>query len=108
MEVPLDAGRLPTIGTYIARPHGWRPGDFQFGESSEDMSMTPDRDPVIRGQRERRMSLSREPEEEKVDWREPMLLSREPLLKPMENTLIGPAVGLVIIIAFWREFGTFK
>ena len=58
MEVPLNADRLPPTGTFMVRPYGYRPRGFEYGQSSEEMSLSTEREELI-GRRE----LSRERED---------------------------------------------
>ena len=99
-----------TTGRFIAHPRNYRPQGFQFGDSSEEMSCTPERaDPgetgwkdylgrierrraEIRGLRER--SLSREPE----DLPLPLHCVTKPAFKLNEILLLGGGVLVLFIL----------
>ena len=85
MEVPLNADRLPPAGTFLVRPHGYRPRGFEYGQSSEEMSLSTEREELIS-----RRDLSRERED---------LPLRLPVTDQEDNTWMY-LVLLVLIISF--------
>ena len=85
MEVPLNADRLPPAGTFLVRPHGYRPRGFEYGQSSEEMSLSTEREELIS-----RRDLSRERED---------LPLRLPVTDQEDNTWMY-LVGLLLIISF--------
>ena len=85
MEVPLNADRLPPTGTFLVRPHGYRPRGFEYGQSSEEMSLSTEREELIS-----RRELSRERED---------LPLRLPVTDQEDNTWMY-LVLLVLIISF--------
>ena len=103
MEVPLNADRLPPTGTFLARPYGYRPQGFEYGQSSEEMSLTPEREASQTGwhdylgaQARRREEIwtSRELSRERED-----LPLRLPVTDQEDNTWMY-LVGLLLIISF--------
>ena len=85
MEVPLNADRLPPAGTFLVRPYGYRPRGFEYGQSSEEMSLSTEREELIS-----RRELSRERED---------LPLRLPVTDQEDNTWMY-LVLLVLIISF--------
>ena len=83
MEVPLNADRLPPAGTFLVRPHGYRPRGFEYGQSSEEMSLSTEREELIS-----RRDLSRERED---------LPLRLPVTDQEDNTWMYLVVLLLII-----------
>ena len=83
MEVPLNGDRLPPTGTFLVRPHGYRPRGFEYGQSSEEMSLSTEREELIS-----RRDLSRERED---------LPLRLPVTDQEDNTWMYLVVLLLII-----------
>ena len=85
MEVPLNADRLPPAGTFLVRPHGYRPRGFEYGQSSEEMSLSTEREELIS-----RRELSRERED----------LPLQPVTNQEDDNTWMYLVGLLLIISF--------
>ena len=85
MEVPLNADRLPPTGTFLVRPHGYRPRGFEYGQSSEEMSLSTEREELIS-----RRELSRERED----------LPLQPVTNQEDDNTWMYLVVLLLIISF--------
>ena len=103
MEVPLNGDRLPPTGTFLVRPHGYRPRGFEYGQSSEEMSLSAERDRSLTGWHGTPMGANIE-QTQRDEWRN-RELSREredlPLRLPVtdqeDNTWMYLVVLLLII-----------
>ena len=109
MEVPPNAGRLPLLhlgtgGTFLARPYGYRPHGFEFGRSSEEMSLSAERDRSQTGWHGTPIEANIE-QTQRDEWRN-RELSREPEDLPLppvtnqeedDNTWMYLVVLLLII-----------
>ena len=109
MEVPPNAGRLPLLhlntgGTFLARPYGYRPQGFEYGRSSEEMSLSAERERSQTGWHGTQAIEANIEQTQRDEWRN-RELSREredlPLRLPdQEDNTWMYLVGLLLIISF--------